>query len=178
VSGSKVKITGFARLSYAGQTVSVTYKPTGAKVVARATVGADGSFSASVKAPKKSLRASNKTLYRATVGAESTPWTKLSRRVASTTASYSGGKLVVKGLLTKPLMPKKPVTITARTGCDQPWATVGTAAVKSSGSFSFSKAYAQSTGVIFVKVSAVVSKGGKKPKALRTYSFVMPVIAR
>lgn len=178
VSGSKVKITGFARRSYAGQSVSVTYKPTGSKVVARAVVAADGSFSASVKAPKKSLRSSNKTLYRATVGAESTPWTKLARRVASTTASYSAGKLVVRGLLTKPLMPKKPVTITARTGCDQPWATVGTASVKSSGAFSFSKIYAQSTGVIFVKVSAVVSKGGKKPKALRTYSFVMPVIAR
>ncbi len=178
VSGSKVVITGFARLRYAGQTVSITYKPTKNTVVATAVVGSDGSFTASAKAPKKSLRLSNKTLYRASVGNENTQWTKLARRVASSTASYANGKLIVKGLLTKPLMRKTPVTVNARTGCSGPWRKVGSAKVSGSGKFSFSKSYKASTGVVFVKVAAIVSKGGKKPRALRTYSFVIPVVTR
>jgi hypothetical protein len=178
VIGGKVKVSGFARLSYVGKTVTLTYKPTGVKVIANATVGVDGSFSVSAKAPASKLRLSNKTLYRATVGEESTPWTKLARRVASSTAAYKNGKLVVSGQLSKPLMPKSPVTIAARTGCNGPWVTITKGKVKSNGAFSTSTSYKVSTGVVFVRVAAVVSKGGKKPKALRTYSFVMPVVLR
>ncbi|MBJ7353725.1 MAG: hypothetical protein JHC98_02785 [Thermoleophilaceae bacterium] len=178
VVGGKVKVSGFARLSYVGKTVSLTYKPTGSKIVATGVVAADGSFSASASAPAKKLRLSNKTLYRATVGDESTPWTKLARRVASSTATYSNGKLIVSGQLTKPLMPKAPVTITARTGCNGPWVKIATGPVKRNGLFSTATSYKVSTGVVFVRVAAVVSKGGTKPKALRTYSFVMPVVLR
>ncbi len=178
VVGGKVKVSGFARLSYVGKTVTLSYKPTGVKVIANGTVGVDGSFTVSAKAPASKLRLSNKTLYRATVGDESTPWTKLARRVASSTAAYKNGKLVVNGLLSKPLMPKAPVTIAARTGCDGPWVTITKGKVNSNGAFSTSTSYKVSTGVVFVRVAAVVSKGGKKPKALRTYSFVMPVVLR
>ena len=178
VIGGKLQVSGFARLSYVGQTVTLTYKPTGVKVIATGTVGVDGSFTVSAKAPASKLRLSNKTLYRASVADESTPWTKLSRRVASSLASYKDGKLVVTGLLSKPLMPKAKVTIGARTGCSGPWKTVTKGKVSSSGAFKTSTKYTVSTGVVFVRVAAVVSKGGKKPKALRTYSFVMPVVVR
>jgi hypothetical protein len=178
VVGGKVKISGFARLRYAGQTVSLTYKPTGAKVVGTTVVAADGSFTASAPAPAKKLRLSNKSLYSASVAGEKTPWTKLARRVASSTASYSGGKVVVSGLLSKPLMPKAPVTISARTGCSGPWVKVAVGKVKPSGAFSTATPYKVSTGVVFVRVAAIVSKGGSKPKPLRTYSFVMPVVLR
>ncbi|MFT4050214.1 MAG: Ig-like domain-containing protein, partial [Solirubrobacterales bacterium] len=176
-SGSKVTLSGFARISYAGQTVKVTYKPTG-KVVGTALVAKDGSFTAKFKAPKKSLWLSNKSLYQAAVGTEKTTWTKLSRRVASSTATYSGGKLTVKGLLSKPLYPKAKATITARTGCGDPFSTFAAVKIKSNGTFSVTAPYTPSSGVIFVKVAAVVSKGGKTPKPLRTYSFVMPVIVK
>lgn len=176
-SGNKVTLSGFARLSYAGQTVSVTYKPTG-KVVGTAKVAADGSFVAKFKAPKKKLWLSNKSLYQASVGTEKTTWTKLSRRVASSSASYAAGKLTVKGLLSKPLFPKAKATITARTGCGDPFTNFASVKIKSNGTFSVTAPFTPSSGVIFVKVAAVVSKGGKKPKALRTYSFVMPVVVK
>lgn len=178
VSGKKVKINGFARLSYVGKTVTLTYKPKKTKVIATGKVALDGSFSLKAKAPAKKLRRSNKTLYRASVADERTPWTKLSRRVASSIATYKRGKLVVKGLLSKPLMPKAKVTIGARTGCNGPWKTITKGKVRSSGVFKTSTKYKVKTGVVFVRVAAVVSKGGKKPRPLRTYSFVMPVVLR
>ncbi len=177
-SGKKVTMRGFARLSYVGQTVTLRYKPQSSKVAATAVVQPDGSFVAVAKAPAKGLWLSRKSLYRATVGGESTQWTQLSRRVATASASYTGGKLTVKGVLTKPLFPKAKATVTARTGCDQPFKSVGTTKIKSNGTFSFTAPYAQETGVIFVKVAAVVSKGGTKPKPLRTYSYVIPVIVK
>lgn len=176
-SGSKVTIRGFARLSHRGERVTVRYQPKSSKIAGSATVQTDGSFVVKIKAPKKSLWTSAKTRYRATVGKESTPWTALARRVRSVTASYSGGKLTVKGTLTKPLLPGANAAITARVGCGS-FKSLGSTPIKSNGTFSVTMPYPQSPGVAFVKVDSVVSSGGKRPKPVRTSSFLIPVIIR
>jgi hypothetical protein len=178
IVGSKLQIQGFARLSYVGKTVSIKYKPTKNKVVAKAIVQPDGSFTAITKAPKKSIRLSNDTRYSATVGSESTIWVKYSRRVGSAEASYSDGKLFVKGFLTKPLIKKAPAVISARTGCDGPWKNVASAKVSSGGQFNIAIPYTPSTGVVFVRVAANVAKGANSTKALKTYSYVIPVVVK
>jgi len=174
--GKTATMRGFARSSYAGQTVSVRGKLEGKnKVLGHATVGSDGSFTVKFKAPAKKLWNTNKALYSATVGSESTRMTKLMRRVRSTTVTYKDGTLSVKGDLIKPLMPKAKAKVEARTGCSGKMTAIGSTTVKKNGTFSTKIKY-QASGVVWVRVATEVSKGGKKPKALRTYSYLIPVI--
>ncbi len=178
IAGSKVKLTGFARLQYAGQPVEIYYRASSKKAVAKSVVGADGSFTASFKAPAKKLRASKKSAYNVKVGSVITAWTQLTRRMATTTATHAGGRLSVKGAVTKPLFPKGSVTINARTGCAGAWTKLGTAKISSSGKFSFNLNYTPVTGVVFVKADAIVGSKPKNPKKIKTSSFVIPVIAK
>jgi hypothetical protein len=174
--GKTVTLRGFARLSYAGQKVTIRFKGTPKKVAATTVVQPDGSFVARFKAPAKKLWLTNLARYQAAVANEKTPWMKLSRRVRTATATFANGKLTVNGELVKPLMPKASAKITARTGCDQPWAKIGTTKITGSGKFSTTIPYAPETGVVFVRVETVVSSSAKKPKAARTFSYIMPVV--
>lgn len=178
VVGSKVKLTGFALPAFVGQTVSIFYKASKKKAVGKAVVAADGSFSASFKAPAKKLRASKKTAYRASVADTTTAWTQLTRRMLTTSATYVGGRLVIKGAVSKPLFPKAKASVTVRTGCNDPWTRIGSAKISSSGKFSLSLPYTQKTSVVFVQVSAIVGSKPKKPKKIKTNSFVIPVIVK
>ncbi len=178
VAGSKVKLTGYARLQYAGQPVEIYYRASSKKPVARSVVGADGSFSTSFKAPAKKLRASKKSAYNVKIGSVTTAWTQLTRRMATTTAAHTGGRLTIKGAVTKPLFPKATATINARTGCAGAWTKLGSAKINASGKFSFNLSYTPVTGVVFVKVDAVVGSKPKKPKKIKTSSFVIPVVVK
>jgi peptidyl-tRNA hydrolase len=174
--GKKVTLRGFARLSYVGQKVTIRYKGTPKKVTATAVVQPDGSFVSTFKAPAKKLWLTNKARYQASVGNEKTAWMKLSRRVRTATATFANGKLTVKGELVKPLMPKASATVKARTGCDGPWKTIGATKVSRAGRFSTSIPYVPETGIVFVRISTVVSSSAKKPKPARTFSYVIPVV--
>jgi hypothetical protein len=176
VKSGKVQVSGFARQRYAGQTVTISYKPSKTKVTT--VVKADGSFAATFKAPPKKDWNKNTTTYQAAVGSEKSKWTKLVRRVASTVASYSGGKLFVSGAVTLPLVKGGDATITARTGCDGAWTKIGTAKFKPNGSFSFSAPFTQSSGVIFVRVGAVIGNPTRKNVKFKTNSFDIPVIVK
>ena len=177
VKGKKMTISGFARTSYAGKEVTINFQPTKSKVIGRTTVNADGSFTATVAAPAKKLRKKGTTRYRANVPGESSLWFKFDRRMGSNEATFADGSLKVAGFLTKPLDPKSVLTITARTGCNEPWKKIGTAKInKRSGAFSASLPYQPSTGVVFVRMYAKVRKTAKSKKTMTTYSFVIPVV--
>jgi hypothetical protein len=173
--GKKVKLAGFARKIYAGQTVRVYYKAKSKKPVASAVVAADGTFSVSFKAPAKKLWKSKKTAYQLRIGAVSTAWSMLVRRMATTTASYSGGTLSVNGAVTKPLFPKGKATVAVRMSCDGAFVNVGTAKIGKTGKFSGKFTLAPTTSVVFVRVTAEVGTKPKKPKKVKTYSFTIPV---
>ena len=177
IKGKKLTISGFARSSYIGKEVTINFQPTKSKVIGRTTVNADGSFTATVPAPAAKLRKKGSTRYRANVPGESSQWFKYDRRMGSNEATFSGGALKVAGFLTKPLDPKSTLTITARTGCNEPWKKVGTAKINPrTGAFSASIPYQPTTGVAFVRMYAKVRKTAKGKATMTTYSFVIPVI--
>ena len=178
LKGSKVNLSGFARKTFVGQTVSVYYKASAKKPVSTALVQPDGSFAASFKGPAKKLRAAKSSAYQLKVGSVKTSWTQLTRRMAATSASYSGGKLTVTGAVTKPTFPGGKATVYARSGCSGAWPNVGSVTISSSGKFSLSVPFTPSSGVAFIRVQAIVASNPKKPKKLKTNSFVIPVITR
>lgn len=177
VVGSKLQIRGFARSRYVGKEVSINFQPTKSKAIAKTRVNADGSFFVTTKAPKKSLRKKGTTRYRAVVEDETSLWFKLDRRMGSNLASYSGGNLNVAGFLTKPLAAKATLSVTVRSGCNDPWASIGNVKINASrGTFQASLPYATTSRVLFVRMSAKVRKSAKSKATLTTYSFVIPVI--
>lgn len=177
-SGKKVKLTGFARRTYVGQTVQIFYKASAKKPVGTAVVAADGSFTASFKAPAKKLWTSKKTAYRLKVGSVTTAWSQLTRRLATASASYSSGTMSIKGAVTKPLYPKQKASVQARIGCNGPWMTIGSAKISSSGKFSGKYAFNPTTSVVFVRISAIVGSRPKKPRKISTKSFTIPVLIK
>jgi hypothetical protein len=172
----KTVVSGFARKDLIGKTVSITYKPT-KKVVGMAVVSDDGSFTTTFKAPPKKDWNKNTTNYQASAGGFKSKWTKLLRRTSSTVASYTGGKLTVSGTVTLPLVKGGGASIKARTGCSGAWKTVGTTKFKSNGAFSLTSSY-EGSGVIFVRVSAVIGNPSKKNSKFKTNSFIVPVIVK
>lgn len=177
VVGSKLQIRGFARSQYVGKQVSINFQPTKGKAIAKTTINGDGSFSVTTKAPKKSIRKKGSTRYRAVVEGETSLWFKLDRRMGSNLASYSGGKLNVSGFLSKPLDPKATLSVTVRSGCSDPWTSIGNVKINpGKGTFSGSLPYDTTSRVLFVRMSAKVRKSAKSKATLTTYSFVIPVI--
>jgi hypothetical protein len=179
VVGSKVKLTGYARTTLAGKAVTVTFKGAPKKVAGRTTVKADGTFAVSMKAPAKKLRAGSKGQYKVAIdGAGVGPWTKLTRRMATSKATWSNGTLTATGTVTKPFFPKGKATVSARTTCNGAFVNLGKVTINKKGKFTFKKAATSDTGVMFVRIQAEVGNKPKKPKKVKTYSFVMPVVTR
>lgn len=180
--GSKITLTGFAKSSFVGTTVNIQYRKSPKKPVGKTTVNPDGSFKVSFKAPAKKLWKSKKTAYRVqatdSAGTITTGWTQLTRRMASTSAVWQGGRIVVKGAVTKPLYPKTKALVEARVGCTGSWTQIGSAKISSSGKFSAKLKYDPTPTVVFVRVKAVVGSRPVKPRKIKTGSFVIPVVIK
>jgi len=180
--GKKVTLTGFAKSTYIGQTVTAQYRPAPKKVAGKGVVQPDGSFKITIKAPAKKLWSSKKTAYRVQAGAPgsyvTTGWTQLTRRMASTSIVWKNGKIDVTGAVTKPLYPKTKALVEARVGCNGAWKQIGSAKISSSGKFSAKLAYDPTPTTVFVRVKAVVGSRPKKPRKINTGSFVIPVVIK
>ena len=176
IKGNKLNIKGFARSQYVGQEVTINFQPTKTKVIGKTKVNADGSFAVTVKAPAKKLRTKGSSRYRANVADESSLWFKLARRMGSNLATYSGSNLNVAGFLTKPLDPKATLTVTVRTGCNDPWTKIGSAKINKAGAFKAAIPYSTDSKVLFVRMYAKVRKTPKGKATLTTYSFAIPVV--
>lgn len=100
-SGRKDILRGVAP-TYVGQTVVLTYGPY-KKVVARLPVGVDGTFTATVTAPRGRGARGNLARYQATVGKETSSALKRIRRMYSTLVFRAqNGRVYASGRLTKP----------------------------------------------------------------------------
>lgn len=178
VSSGSVKLSGFASPSNAGKKVAI-FRQGSKKRVGTAKVSADGSFKTNIKIGDKKLLSSTKTSFRAVLGGGATRWTQLLRRMATTTARYSGGTLSVKGAVRTPLSSKSSkITVSASASCAGPWAPNGSTGIRKSGSFSVKLPFAPASKVVFVKVSAVVGDPNNQARKIKTSSFVIPVIIR
>jgi hypothetical protein len=176
-SGSKSIVSGYARLRYAGQKISLRYMPSGTRTIARPTVRSNGSWSATVKRPKSPSYKSNDARYRAVLGKTKTRWIKLTRRMGSTTVtSASTGTLNVKGSVSKPLAPGQRVRVERSDACGR-YRQIGSVRVKSSGGFSGKVSDGGNSDVaVFIRLKLKVrSSSGKR---FNTYSIVQPVILK
>ncbi len=114
--GSHVEITGAARLVLAGKRVSIKFLATH-KVVATATIAANGTFSTSAPLPPAKMRETNLARYEATVGALRSLNLKLDRRMYMTSATRSGAHVLLSGYVTGSFKAGAVVKILLRVTC-------------------------------------------------------------
>lgn len=115
--GGRVRLLGVADRSLAGRRVDLRFTHTG-KVVSRATIRPDGSFSASAPLPARTIRGSNAARYEAVVGKERSLALKLQRRMVISAARGAGGKVTLSGRVIGPLArPVAQITLTRRVSC-------------------------------------------------------------
>ncbi|MFT4049809.1 MAG: right-handed parallel beta-helix repeat-containing protein [Solirubrobacterales bacterium] len=173
-SGTRVIIVGYGHTSDSGRAITVRSKLSG-RVVARPVIAADGSWRANVAAPPRSRWGSNDARYRASLGSSSTIWTKMTRRMGTTTVSYSNGRLSVSGSASRPLARGARASVQASYDCGS-YRALGRLNVSSAGRFNGNLAAPTSTSVFFVRVR--VSVRNSNGLVYSTYSIVQPVIPR
>jgi hypothetical protein len=132
--GSHVLITGAARLVLAGKRVGIRFLATG-KMVATATIGADGDFSASAPLPPAKIRGGNRARYEAVVGSLHSLNLKLERRMYMTSVTSSGGHVALSGYVTGSFKAGSKVKILLRVTCSKE-DVVATVKLTRSGKFS------------------------------------------
>ncbi len=116
--GSHVLITGAARLVLAGKRVSIKFLATG-KIVASATIAANGTFTASAPLPPAKLRETNRARYEASVGSLHSLNLKLDRRMYMVSATRSGAHVLLSGYVTGSFKAGTEVKILLRVTCSK-----------------------------------------------------------
>jgi hypothetical protein len=140
--GSHVLITGAARLVFAGKRVDIKFLATH-KVVATATIAANGTFSATASLPTSKIRESNLARYEAVVGSLHSLNLKLDRRMYMTSATLSGAHVLLSGYVTGSFKAGVVVKILLRVTCSSEKAI---AKVKLNGAGKFSATVPAPTG--------------------------------
>lgn len=117
--GDRVKLVGAADRALAGRTVDIVFEATGRRV-ARARVGADGSFGTTAPLPRKGLLRSNRARYRAELGDEQSLNLKLARRMVVTRMTSAGGRVTIAGRVIGPLAePVRSIAVRRRVSCSR-----------------------------------------------------------
>jgi hypothetical protein len=93
-AGGRVRLIGVADKRFAGQMAKLVFAA-GGKVVARAKIGPDGSFSTSAPLPPRKLRGSNRARYEARVGNQRSLRLKLTRRVLGPLALRTKDRTII-----------------------------------------------------------------------------------
>jgi virginiamycin B lyase len=115
--GATAQLLGVAPRSAAGQQVKVLSAWNG-KVIGKAKVAANGSFTASVSAPPSRLRHSAKGSYEVELGNGKSAPVAYTRRLYTSAITASGRTITFAGSVTPPLAkPAAPVVIRAATSC-------------------------------------------------------------
>jgi hypothetical protein len=135
--GDHVRLIGAADKQFVGRTVSIKFL-VGHKTVAKAKVRKDGSFATTAPLPAAAIRGTNRARYQAVLGSERSLNLKLTRRMIVDSVTSSGGKVRIKGRVTRPLAsPVQQIVVKRRVTCSK---TVIVARVKPSPSGRFSVA--------------------------------------
>lgn len=96
----------------------IKYRARGNRVVARARVRANGSFTTTAPVPPRSVRATNASRYTAVRGSERSLPLKLVRRMRTSSVRSSGGFVTIRGQVTRPLAaPVQTIRLIRRVAC-------------------------------------------------------------
>jgi hypothetical protein len=158
-----------------GKSIHVAFSSAG-NIVARTTVRADGSFTATARMPSRAVAGTDRARYRATIGTAVTPWLKLSRRLQATGLHTSETDLEVSGTLQKPFPKGAQITVTSQADCGAPPRVIAHVPVASSGHFYRVIAIPETESGFVVRLSAKVisSNGSQAP----TFSIARPIQVR
>jgi len=172
--GGKTRLLGVAPAGSAGKKVAFV-STWDNRTVARATVGADLSFSASAALPPSRLRYSNRARYFVKLGKSHTSALKFARRMYTTAVTVSGRTVTFSGVVTKPFAkPPQQVTIRASASCS----TIGTgtivATLKPSASGAFTAHFDLPAGssTVFLRASTRVRKHATSKNTFPTFTLV------
>jgi len=132
--GKRVLLSGVAGPRHRGKRIAIVFQATG-KVVARPLVSADGTFRATVKAPKGRLARSNRARYVARAGSERSLALKLHRMMPSVSLTRSGDRLTFSGTITGPRSRGRRVVRVSRLVSCGHYQTVGSATVGRDGHY-------------------------------------------
>lgn len=114
----RVRLRGAANKEFVGKTVTIKYRATGNRVVARAKVAKDGSFTTTARLPRGALRTSNASRYTAVRNNERSLPLKLVRRLRTASVRSSGGFVTIRGQVLKPLAaPTQEIRLIRRVAC-------------------------------------------------------------
>jgi hypothetical protein len=174
IRGSRVDLQGSAAKSLDGKKVKVVFD--GSKLVATATVGADGEFSTTAPLPPVRLRDSNSARYMAESGSQRSLNLKLTRRLSLEPPTFAAGTVTLVGQVVPPLTkPVSEVTVSQELECGKT-TTAGRFKTSASGHFRITlKVPAAAQAGIYRLTSGVVEKPGAK-HSFATYSLPLPVI--
>jgi streptogramin lyase len=115
--GGKTRVLGVAPAAAVGKRVTIL-SAWNNKPVAAATVRPDLSFTATAPLPPRSLRFTNRALYRAKLGSVRGGGLKFSRRMYTTAITAAGRVITFSGNVTPPFSTRlEPVTIRAAASC-------------------------------------------------------------
>jgi hypothetical protein len=170
--GKKVSLLGVAHKSFAGSTVELVFAAT-RKVVARTTIAADGSFSATAPAPGAKLAKSNKARYFARIGSEQSLNLKLARRMLVTGIIATAGKVTITGRVIGPLAAKakdRRIALQQVVACSNA-ENVSTFAPRANGSFSVTVPAPATKGGVVYRLSTKVRANSRSKKLSRTFTL-------
>jgi hypothetical protein len=115
--GRSVSLYGAADKRYAGKRIAIRSQADG-RVVARPRVSKAGLFRARAPLPPERWRDTNRARYTAVIGSQKSLALKLHRRMYFTSIRSAHGRLVLRGLVTKPhTQPRDTVVLRQRLTC-------------------------------------------------------------
>jgi hypothetical protein len=155
--GRRVRLSGLAEPTLAGAPVNIVE---GGLTVIRTTIRADGSFSTSIPVPAK--RGGRVLRYQARIGLLSSRNLRLRRRMITTSARLSGGRIVLRGRVTnvRRLRKRPVVDLYARPrGCGKRYVRVGRARLRRDGRFTVSAPPLKGVGVAVYRASTRLPGG-------------------
>ncbi len=165
--GSTAQLLGVAPRSAAGQQVKILSSWNG-KVIGKAKVAADGSFTASVAAPPARFRHGIKGGYAVKLGKAKSAPVAYSRRLYTSAITASGRTITFVGSVTPPLAkPAAPVVIRAASSCAgvAKGTVVGSVTPSRGGAFSAAirlPAALDAGASVYLRAETVVRKGAGK----------------
>ena len=175
--GARTQILGVAPRAAAGKRVSIVSTWNG-KVVAKAVVQPDLSFSALAPLPPRSLRSTNRARFAVTLGSTRSRELKFARRLYTTAITVSAGTVTFKGTVTKPLAkPADVVRIRASASCSKIGSgkVLATVKVSASGAFTARFALPSGQGVVYLRAQTAVRENARSKHTSSTFSLVRGV---
>src|SRR4051794_7102289 len=168
--GDRVRIVGAADRDLAGKRVSIRFTATG-RQAASAVVSHNGGFSTTAPLPSRHLRSTNAARYQAVLGKERSLKLKLVRRMVVQSVRSAGGKVTIRGRVSRPLgTPARSIAVVRRVSCKHS-VVVKRVRPRHDGTFSVTVEAPPKTQAAVYRLGTQVRKNARNPKLFPTFTL-------